>query len=91
MTHEWCADHNKPIPVILPDIKDILPGPLYTGSPYLGAAGTLPPGEGGFNPFNAYPFMWHSHNEKEITSNDIFPGGMLTWALVVPPGVLAPE
>lgn len=91
VTHEWCADHNKPIPVILPDIKDILPGPLYTGSPYLGAAGTLPPGEGGFNPFNAYPFMWHSHNEKEITSNDIFPGGMLTWALVVPPGVLAPE
>ena len=91
VTREWCADHNKPLPVILPDIKDILLGPLYTGSPLLGGAGTLPPGEGGFNPFNAYAFMWHSHSEKELTSNNIFPGGMLTWALVVPPGVLAPE
>lgn len=43
VSHEWCADHDKPIPVILPDIKDILPGPLYTGSPYLGISGTLPP------------------------------------------------
>ena len=22
--------------------------------------------------------MWHSHNEKEMTNNDIFPGGMMT-------------
>jgi hypothetical protein len=26
--------------------------------------------------------MWHSHNEKEIINNNIFPGGMLTMALV---------
>ena len=22
--------------------------------------------------------MWHSHTEKEMTNNDIFPGGMMT-------------
>jgi len=83
--------HGTPFPVVLPDIKDMLPGPLYPGSPFLGGAGQLPPGEGGFNPWGAFPFMWHSHNEKELTSNDIFPGGMLTWVLIVPPGTLAAE
>ena len=91
---EPLADHCRPIPVSPPDNKDMFFGPLYTGSPYLGGAGTLPPGEGGFNPFGAYPFMWHSHAEKELTSYNVFPGGMLTWALVVPhavPDLLPPE
>jgi manganese oxidase len=26
--------------------------------------------------------MWHSHSEKELTSNNIFPGGMLTFGVV---------
>ena len=30
--------------------------------------------------------MWHSHNEKEITNYDIFPGGMMTMLVVEPPG-----
>ena len=29
-----------------------------------------------------YAFMWHSHNEREITTNNIFPGGMLMMMLV---------
>ncbi len=29
-------------------------------------------------------YMWHSHNEKEIVNNNIFPGGMLTMVLVIP-------
>jgi FtsP/CotA-like multicopper oxidase with cupredoxin domain len=50
-----------------------------------GATGTTPPsgtianspsGEAGF------AFMWHSHNEREITTNNIFPGGMLMMMLV---------
>jgi hypothetical protein len=28
--------------------------------------------------------MWHSHNEREITTNNIFPGGMLMMMLVDP-------
>jgi len=27
-------------------------------------------------------FMWHSHNEREITTNNVFPGGMLMMMLV---------
>jgi len=58
-----------------------------TGSPAgsCGATGSTPPsgtianspsGEAGF------AFMWHSHNEREITTNNIFPGGMLMMMLV---------
>jgi FtsP/CotA-like multicopper oxidase with cupredoxin domain len=53
--------------------------------PNCGATGSTPPsgtianspsGEAGF------AFMWHSHNEREITTNNIFPGGMLMMMLV---------
>jgi hypothetical protein len=28
--------------------------------------------------------MWHSHNEKEVTTDDIFPGGMMTMLIIEP-------
>jgi hypothetical protein len=37
------------------------------------------------NPEGGIAFMWHSHNEREITTNDVFPGGMLMMMLVDPP------
>jgi FtsP/CotA-like multicopper oxidase with cupredoxin domain len=67
------------------------PGTAYTASASgstnqnCGATGSTPPsgtianspsGEAGF------AFMWHSHNEREITTNNIFPGGMLMMMLV---------
>jgi FtsP/CotA-like multicopper oxidase with cupredoxin domain len=81
-------------PVTLPDPNLFTNGPWYGGSPYLGpdatvravgATGTTPPSgtiansptvEAGF------AFMWHSHNEREITTNNVFPGGMLMMMLV---------
>ena len=29
-----------------------------------------------------WAFMWHSHNEREITTNNVFPGGMLMMMMV---------
>src|SRR5256714_17995 len=81
-------------PVTLPDANIFANGAWFGGSPYLGPnatvratgpTGTTPPsgtiansptGEAGF------AFMWHSHNEREITTNNIFPGGMLMMMLV---------
>ena len=36
------------------------------------------------NPSNerGWAYMWHSHNEREITTNNVFPGGMLMMMLV---------
>jgi FtsP/CotA-like multicopper oxidase with cupredoxin domain len=89
-TKEWCADHNKPLPVTLPEIQDTIIGGFYSGSPFLGVMGGLPPGEGGLNPWAGFTYMWHSHTEKELTNFDVFPGGLLTMLVIVPPGTPIP-
>lgn len=90
VTSEWCADHGKPLPVAIPDVKEWDAGPFYSGSPFLGKKGPLPPGKGVFNVDGSFFQMWHSHNEKEITTNDVFPGGMMTFMVIVPPGITIP-
>ena len=61
----------------------------YGGAP--GCSGTtnancssLQPSNTQANPANerGYAFMWHSHNEREITTNNVFPGGMFMMMLV---------
>jgi len=91
MTSEYCPDHGKPFPVQLPEKQDLTFGGFWTDSPFLGGAGSLPPGEGGLNPFGAYTYMWHSHTEKELTNYDIFPGGLMTMLMIVPHGVMIPH
>ena len=84
--NEYAPDHGKPLPVVLPENQDLTFGPMHSGSPYLGANGALPPGEGGMNPSGGYMYMWHSHSEKELLNGDIFPGGMMTMLLIDAPG-----
>lgn len=76
--------------VVLPGLQDVTFGGWYSGSPFLGHFGQLPPGEGGLNLNAGLFFMWHSHNEKELTNFDIFPGGMLTFVIIEPPGTPIP-
>ena len=87
-TLEYCPDHGKEFPVILPEFQDLTFGGLYSGSPYLGFLGFLPPGEGGLNPLGGFTFPWHSHAEKEIINNDVFIGGMVSFVVIVPSGVV---
>ena len=84
---EWCADHGKEFPVNLPGAQDLTLGGWWSGSPFLGDTGDLPPGEGGLNPNGGYFFVWHSHAEKELTTFDIFPGGSLSAVVIFPPYV----
>lgn len=94
VTFEYCpavgGDHGLPFPVTLPSSEVLALGATYSGSPFLGAAGFLPPGEGGNNPNAGYFFMWHSHNEKEMVNYDIFPGGLMTMMIIEPPGITIP-
>ena len=82
-------------PATLPEPTIVLNGLWYGGSPYLGAEATaravgstpLPVvGTTANNPATeaGYAYMWHSHNEREITTNNIFPGGMMMMMLVDP-------
>lgn len=90
VTHEYCPDHGKEIPVILPETMDLTFGPFWRGSPFIGAMGALPPGEGGLNVNGGLVFIWHSHTERELVNNDIFPGGALTFLFIEPPGTPIP-
>jgi hypothetical protein len=80
-------------PATLPDANIFTNGAWYSGSPYLGPNATtratgpnssFQPANTQANPSNerGYAFMWHSHNEREITTNNLFPGGMFMMMLV---------
>jgi hypothetical protein len=82
-------------PMTLPDPNILTNGAWYGGSPYLGPDATgravgptpIPPsGTIGNDPGSeaGFAFMWHSHNEREITTDNIFPGGMMMMMLVDP-------
>lgn len=86
-TSEYCPDHYKPFPVMLPTNQELTFGGFFSGSPFLGLLNALPPGQGGLNPNGGYTFMWHSHTEKEMVNFDIFPGGMMTMLIIEAPGV----
>lgn len=76
------ASHCKPFPVTLPEQQALTFGGLWSGSQYLGTLEPLPPLQGGLNPAGGFSFMWHSHTERELTNDDIFPGGMMTMLIV---------
>jgi hypothetical protein len=91
VTHEYCPDHDKLFPLQLPTQTELTFGLMWGGSPFLGVMQTLPPintNDGLFhsqqNPGAGISFMWHSHNEREITTNNLFIGGMATMSLVLP-------
>ena len=80
-------------PATLPNPNIFTNGAWYGGTPYLGPDATvrasaptsnLQPSNTQANPANerGWAFMWHSHNEREITTNNVFPGGMLMMMLV---------
>jgi FtsP/CotA-like multicopper oxidase with cupredoxin domain len=88
--NEYALDHGKQFPVVLPELQDLTLGAFYSGSPFLGAFGSLPPGEGGLNLNGGMFYMFHSHADKELVNNDIFPGGMMTMMLIEPPWIPIP-
>ncbi|MFB3813527.1 MAG: multicopper oxidase domain-containing protein [Terriglobales bacterium] len=87
VTKEWCPDHGAHLPAQVPDPYVMTNGALYSGTPYMGSLAQLPPGQGGMNPNGGFTYMWHSHTEREMTNNDVFPGGMMTMLIIEPPGV----
>ncbi len=78
--------------VTLPDPTIVAMGAYYGGSAYFGSDATaratgatpIPPSGTVGNTTGSYAFMWHSHNEREITTNNAFPGGMMMMLLVDP-------
>ena len=81
-------------PMTLPDPNVVTNGAWYSGSAYFsGDANVRATGATPLPPFgtvlnsnsvSSYAYMWHSHDEREITTANIFPGGMMSMLLVDP-------
>jgi hypothetical protein len=84
MRHQDPSDRGKPVPTAMPSALELTFGDMFSGSPYLGASGSVPVGAGRLGSGGAYFHMWHSHNEREIINNGIFPGGMMTMVVIEP-------
>ena len=79
-------------PYLGPDATLRGSAPACVGNPYGATPGnplnagctTMLPSTTQANPAEerGWAFMWHSHNEREITTNNVFPGGMLMMLLV---------
>lgn len=96
--NEYAPDHGKPfpqvsagVPLSLPNVLDLAEGQFYSGSPFLGSSVAARPGQVDNNQFGGYFHMWHSHNEKELTNDNVFPGGMMTLVVIEPNGVDIPQ
>lgn len=85
----------NPIPARLPNMRNMVIAhggmTMWSGSPYLGEKGELPPGVVSYNQAGEYHFMLHSHSEPEITNWGSYPGGLMTMIAVYPPGTLGPR
>jgi len=84
--HGYNPDTN-PVPLPLPDLRNLTTGEWYSGSPYLGGTGDLPilsVEMGGGS--GAFFFPWHSHSERQMAL--WFGAGMagsMTAVVVLPP------
>jgi FtsP/CotA-like multicopper oxidase with cupredoxin domain len=75
---------NK-VPVQIPQVNNQEFGMFYSGSPYLGKTGPLPPGASTLNECGAYYVISHNHALFQITSLGVNMTGPITYVRVDPP------
>jgi len=75
----------NPVPVTVPQVANQNFGMFYSGSPYLGTSGTLPPGASTKNQCGEYYIISHNHALYQITSWGVTMTGPITYMRVDPP------
>lgn len=76
---------SKNVPVVVPQVNNQQFGMFYSGSPYLGVTGTLPPGASTLNTCGEYYIISHNHALYQITSWGVNLTGPITYVRVDPP------
>lgn len=77
---------GNPVPVTVPGLSDPrVIGMFYSGSPYLGTLGTLPPGAQTLNQCGEFYVISHNHALYQITSWGVTMTGPITYMRVDPP------
>lgn len=89
VTFKWFDAENysaaNPVPVTIPQVNNQTYGMFYSGSPYLGQTGPLPPGASTLNTCGEYYVISHNHALYQLTSWGMTMSGPITYVRVDPP------
>jgi FtsP/CotA-like multicopper oxidase with cupredoxin domain len=75
----------NPVPVTTSTLTNLVFGMFYSGSPYLGSMGPLPPGSSTLNQCGEFYIISHNHALYQITSWGMTMSGPITYLRVDPP------
>lgn len=87
---EGYNEMDNPVPVTDPGWANLVYGPHYSGSPYLGTMGPMPPGFTTHNQCGEFYIIAHNHALFQLTSWGVPMTGPGTFLRVNPPGGCAP-
>ena len=79
------SSNPNAFPVVIPQVNNQEFGMFYSGSPFLGQQGTLPPGASTLNTCGEYYVISHNHALYQITSWGVNLTGPITYLRVDPP------
>jgi hypothetical protein len=82
---EGYNEATNPVPVTIPSVANQSFGMMYSGSPYLGTMGTMPPGMSTLNECGEYYIISHNHALYQITSWGVTMSGPITYLRIDPP------
>lgn len=75
----------NPVPVTVPNLQNMVYGPLYSGSPYLGEQGVFPVGATTLNQCGEFYIISHDHGLARVTSWGANMTGPITYLRIDPP------
>ena len=75
----------NPVPATIPSIANMTFGMYWSGSPYLGMMGAMPPGMSTLNQCGEYYIISHNHALFQITSWGVVMSGPATYLRIDPP------
>jgi FtsP/CotA-like multicopper oxidase with cupredoxin domain len=82
---EGYAETTNPVPVTIPQVNNQEFGIFYSGSPYLGKTGPLPPGATTLNTCGEFYIISHNHALYQMSSWGVNATGPITYVRVDPP------
>ncbi len=78
-------ESSNPVTITLPDPANMTFGMFFSGSPYLGKIGPMPPGSSTLNQCGEYYIISHNHALYQITSWGVTMTGPITYLRIDPP------
>jgi FtsP/CotA-like multicopper oxidase with cupredoxin domain len=82
---EGYDEMTNPVPMTIPQVANVSFGMFWSGSPYLGTMGPMPPGMSTLNECGEYYIISHNHALYQITSWGVVMSGPITYLRIDPP------